>query len=168
MRVLELEAVRHDGTRVSLCEMARGRPLTLVFLRHLGCIFCREQVATMRDRLPEANIAFVTMSEPARAARFRTWIRSPHVFLSDVDQSLYRAFGLERGSAPNVLGPHVGLRALQAVGKGHLPGRMQKEDPWQLGGTFVIDGDGSVVASFPARDAGDYPSPEVLRNALAK
>jgi hypothetical protein len=165
MRVSESCVLKHDGETAPLFSLASERPVALVFLRHLGCIFCREQVATLRDTMPEANIAFVTMAEPRLAARFRTWIRSPHLFLCDADHKLYTAFGLERGTFAQVLAPQIGIRALSAMRRGHFPGRLI-DDPWQLGGTFVMDGEGNVSASFPASDAGDHPSPEALRKAL--
>lgn len=166
MRVPEFGVLRHDGTEVSLHHLAAERPVALVFLRHLGCIFCREQVATLRDALPEANVAFVTMAGPALAARFKAWMRSPHPFYCDPDRKLYQTFGLQRGALRQVLAPHVALRGIRAFRAGHRQGR-PTEDVWQLGGTFVMDGEGSITAAFPASDAGDYPSPEALTKALA-
>ncbi|RYG25470.1 redoxin domain-containing protein [bacterium] len=165
MRVPESCVLMHDGEVVPLYSLAKGKRVALVFLRHLGCIFCREQVATLRDTMPEANIVFVTMAGPRLAARFRTWIRSPHPFVCDADRELYHAFGLERGSFAQVFAPNVAARGLAALRKGHRPGRLT-EDPWQLGGSFVMDDQGCVSASFPASDAGDHPSPEALKRAL--
>lgn len=165
MRVPEFGVLRHDGTHVSLYCLAASGPVALVFLRHLGCVFCREQVATLRDALPDANVAFVTMAEPRLAARFRAWMRSPHPFLCDPDRALYRAFGLERGSPGVVLAPRVLARGLSALRAGHRQG-LPAGDVWQLGGTFVMDGEGGVLAAFPARDAGDFPSPEAVRRSL--
>jgi hypothetical protein len=165
MRIPELCILKHDGTEMPLFSLAVGRPVALVFLRHLGCIFCREQVATLRDAMPDENIAFVTMAEPRLAARFRTWIRSPHLFICDSDRKLYHEFGLERGNFNQVVIPHISTRGFSALRKGYFPGRLS-EDRWQLGGTFVMDGEGCVSASFPASDAGDHPSPESLKKAL--
>lgn len=165
MRVPEFGVLRHDGTQASLRSLAEERPVALVFLRHLGCVFCREQVAALRDALPEANVAFVTMVAVPLAARFRTWLRSPHAFLCDPDRVVYRAFGLERGSPGQLFAPAVLARGAAALRAGHRQGRPQG-DVWQLGGTFVIDREGLVRAAFPARDAGDHPSPEALGRAL--
>lgn len=165
MRVPEFGVLRHDGTCVPLYGLAAKGPVALVFLRHLGCIFCREQVAILRDALPEANVAFVTMAAPALAERFRAWMRSPHTFLCDPERRLYDEFGLQRGSVRQVFSPHVAARGLSALRAGHRPGR-PTEDVWQLGGTFVMDEEGCVSAAFPASDAGDYPSPEALSRAL--
>jgi hypothetical protein len=165
MRVPEFGVLRHDGAHVPLYGLAASGPVALVFLRHLGCLFCREQVATLRDALPEANVAFVAMAEPRRAARFRTWMRSPHVFLCDPERQVYEAFGLQRGTFRQHFAPGVVGRGVAALRAGHRIGR-PVEDLWQLGGTFVMDAEGCVTAAFPAVDAGDHPSPEALRRAL--
>ena len=166
MRVPEIGLLLSDGERTTLRVLAAEGPVALVFLRHLGCIFCREQVATLRDALPTENVVFVTMAEPKLAARFRAWMRSPHPFLCDPERRLYTAFGLQCADRRTLFGQRVVLRGVGALLKGYRQGRIVG-DPWQLGGTFVIDADGCVTASFPAADAGDHPSPEALRNALA-
>ena len=160
MRVPESSVLRHDGETVSLHGLAAQRPIALVFLRHLGCVFCREQVATLRDAMPEENVAFVSMSEPKQAARFRIWMKSPHPFLCDPPQRLYREFGLQRASLGGLIGPRVAVRGFEAYRAGFRGGRVQG-DGWQLGGTFVMEETGQVSAAFPAIDAGDHPSPDV-------
>lgn len=165
MRVPEFGVLKHDRTYVALYELAAQRPVALVFLRHLGCIFCREQVATLRDALPNANIAFVTMSEPKLASRFRAWMRSPHPFLCDPERRLYEAFGVGRTTAGKFFSSTVVRHALKAYRDGHR-NSLNFDDQLQLGGTYVMDRDGTITAAFPADDAGDYPSPEVLQNAL--
>ena len=165
MRVPEFGVLRHDGTHLPLFSLAAERPVAIIFLRHLGCIFCREQVSTMRDALPSENIVFVTMAEPRLAARFRTWLKSPHPFLCDPERRLYEAFGVGRSTAGKLFSAHVVHRALQAYRKGHR-NALTFDDQLQLGGTYVIDKAGSVLAAFPAEDIGDYPSPEVLLKIL--
>lgn len=165
MRVPEFGVLRDDGSLVPLYSLAADRPVALVFLRHLGCIFCREQVATLRDALPEENVAFVTMSNPALAGRFRRWMRSPHAFFCDPERRLYEAFGVGRAKASHFLNPHLARRAVEAYRKGFRNG-LRFDDALQLGGTYVMDHDGLLLASFPANDAGDHPSPEAIRRAL--
>jgi len=165
MQVPEFGVLRHDGTHVPLYSLASESPVALVFLRHLGCLFCREQVAVLRDALPDANVAFISMADPRLAARFRTWMRSPHPFLCDPERQIYHAFGLQRGTLRQHFAPHVVGRGLAAMRAGYRSGR-PTEDMWQLGGTFVMDAEGCVTAAFPAVDAGDHPSPEALRRAL--
>ena len=165
MRVPDLGVLRYDGETVPLYGLAEARPVALVFLRHLGCIFCREQVATLRDAMPEQNVAFVCMADPKLTARFRAWMKSPHVFLCDPAQKLYRALGLQRASLGSLIGPRVIAQGYSALRQGHRGG-IVVGDGWQLGGTFVMQRQGGISAAFPAIDAGDHPSPEALRRAL--
>lgn len=165
MRVPEFGVLRYDGGLVPLYSLAEERPVALVFLRHLGCVFCREQVGTLRDALPEENIVFVTMSEPALTTRFRRWMRSPHLFLCDPERRLYGAFGVGRSAAGKFFNANVVRRALDAYRKGYR-NALSFDDPLQLGGTYVIDRAGNVLASFPSDEIGSHPSPELLRAAL--
>ena len=167
MRVPESGVLRYDGETVSLHGLAKPKPVALVFLRHLGCVFCREQVATLRDALPQENVAFVSMADPKQTARFRIWMKSPHSFLCDTELRLYRAFGLQKASLGALVGPKVVARGFQAYRAGFREGRVTG-DRWQLGGTFVMDGTGCVSAAFPALDAGDHPSPDALHRALTE
>lgn len=166
MRVPDFGVLRHDRTYVTLYSLAEERPVALVFLRHLGCIFCREQVGTLRDDLPDANIVFVTMSEPKLADRFRTWLRSPHVFLCDPERRIYEAFGVKRSVAGKFFSQTVVKRALRAYRKGYR-NALTFDDQLQLGGAYVFDRDGEVLYSHDANDISDYPSSETLRAALA-
>src|SRR5262245_15276946 len=69
-----LDRARTEDGR-SLLELSRGSPVLLVFLRHLGCIFCREaltKLAGLRATI-EANgtrLAFVHMGSPEEAGPF--------------------------------------------------------------------------------------------------
>ncbi len=165
MRVPEFGVLRFDGGLVPLYSLAAERPVALVFLRHLGCVFCREQVGTLRDALPDENIVFVTMAEPALVARFRKWMHSPHVFICDPERRLYTAFGIGRLTAGRLFNVNVVRQAVQAYRKGYR-NALSFDDQLQLGGTYVMDREGNILASFPSDDIGSHPSPEVLLTAL--
>lgn len=165
MRVPDFGVLRSDGARVTLYSLAAERPVALVFLRHLGCIFCRQQVGTMRDEMADENVVFVTMSEPKVAARFRLWMRSPHPFLSDPERRVYEAFGIPRSTAGKYFSAAVVRKALAAYRKGYR-NALDFDDQLQLGGTYVFDGTGEVRASFIAEDISDAPSAETLRRLL--
>ncbi len=165
MQVPEFGVLRHDGVRVTLYGLADERPVALVFLRHLGCVFCRQQVGTLRDELSEENVVFVTMSEPKLTDRFRIWMRSPHSFLCDPEKRLYEAFGIPRSTAGKFFSASVVHEALKAYRKGYR-NALTFDDQLQLGGTYVFDREGHVLASFISEDIADAPSPETLRGLL--
>ena len=165
MRVHEYGVLTSEGDRVSLLGLARDRPLALVFLRHLGCIFCRQNVAELRDALPHENIVFVTMSEPTLTARFKQWTRSPHPFLCDPERRLYESFDVPSTTAGGIFTVQVARRALKAYREGHR-NSLSFDDQLQLGGTYVLDRTGEILASFPGRDISDNPTPETLEKIL--
>ena len=165
MRIPDFGVLRHDGVHTTLHALAEKRPVALVFLRHLGCIFCREQVGTLRDALPDENLVFVTMSPPALTERFRRFIHSPHLFICDPERRLYHEFHVERGSTKDYFSLDVVRRTLDAYRKGYR-NSLTFDDQLQNGGTYVIDREGNLLASFPSEDLSDMPSPEVIRAAL--
>ena len=75
---------------VSLYSLAAERPVALVFLRHLGCIFCR-RASRDSTRCPARRERRVRHDVGAEASppASETWMRSPHVFLSDPERRLY-------------------------------------------------------------------------------
>ena len=166
MRVPDFGVLRHDGVHTTLYSLAEERPVALVFLRHLGCIFCREQVGTLRDALGDENVVFVTMSAPALTDKFRRLLHTPHTFVCDPDRRLYEAFHVERGSPRDYFSLDVVRRTLEAYRKGYR-NSLTFDDQLQNGGTYVIDRGGNVLASFPSDDLSDMPSPDVIRAALA-
>jgi peroxiredoxin len=146
---------------VSIATLSEQRPVLLVFLRHLGCTFCREAAADLRDRRAiielSATIAVVTMSPADEARAFLERYRLGDVdVVSDPDRALYRAIELKRGSFSQLFGPRVWLRgAVAGVLGGHWVGGL-RGDGLQMPGAFVIS-NRHLVAAFRHRDAADRP-----------
>lgn len=146
---------------VSIAALSERRPVLLVFLRHLGCTFCREAAADLRDRRAiievSASIVVVTMSPAAEARAFLAGYGLDDLDLvSDPERTLYRAMELRRGTLPQLFGPRVWLRGVVAgVLGGHWVGGL-RGDGLQMPGAFVIRG-GRLVAAFRHRDAADRP-----------
>lgn len=154
------------GEQKALADLYAEKPLALVFLRHFGCIFCREQVAELRAH-PDWNVAFVTMGDVVGAADFKVLMKSPHTFLCDPDAKLYEEFGLERGSVKQMFSGEVWARGFQAARKGHTVGR-PVGDPWRMPGEFVIDTSGTVVWEHRPRHAGESATTSQIEAALKK
>ncbi len=160
----QVSVIRADtGTDFALSELWSHSPAILVFLRHTGCTFCREYVAQLHDAREQfapfdATIGLITVGKPEDVAHF---CRSRHlseafVCLSDPDKAAYRAFGLSRGTASELLSAHVMARGLQSVLHGHLAG-LPKGDPFQMPGTFIVDQSGIVRYAHRHKDASDNP-----------
>lgn len=99
------------------------------------------------DQLPGVSVAVVTFAPVDGLAAQRRHLGVPFPLLSDPDRELYRAFGLGRGS----------MRAIYGVGTLRLYARLLRQgrrlkrpnqDTRQLGGDFVIDGEGRLTAAF--------------------
>jgi len=65
-----------DGRQVRLGDLWRERPAVLVFVRHFGCVFCRQmavEIHRARHDFEKADVELVVIGHgsPAQAADFR-------------------------------------------------------------------------------------------------
>lgn len=149
---------------VTLDEMSRHAPTLLVFLRHAGCTFCREalaDIARQRQTIENAGsrLAIVHMGEENDDARafFAKYGLQDVPRVSDKGQTLYRAFGLTRGTLGQLFGPKVLMRGFQAAlfaGHGAAP---PKEDGFQMPGVFLLY-HGIILRSYRHQSAADRPN----------
>jgi peroxiredoxin len=134
----------------TLAEMSAGRSVAVLFVRHLGCTFCREAIAMIvrqreQLRVAQVSVVVVHMNESERFAEFaRKRGIADLPALSDPHRRVYRAFKLSRGTLMQLFGPKVWFGALRAVrfGVGLLEG-----DGLQMPGAFLIR-DGRMVREF--------------------
>lgn len=143
----------------TLSELSGGRGLLVVFLRHMGCTFCREALDDISKALPQIQaagfgLALVHMSDPVSFAdaALERGLQSAHAF-SDPNREIYRAFELKRGGFLELFGPRVILRGIMAArhGLGRLDG-----DGFQMPGAFVLQ-DGKIVRAFRHKSVSDRP-----------
>ncbi|MBX3361429.1 MAG: AhpC/TSA family protein [Phycisphaeraceae bacterium] len=146
----------------TLREISDVGPTLVVFLRHIGCTFCREAVADlarMKPRLDASHVSviLVHMSEPRRAgAYFATMGLSDTPHISDPDRSLYRAFELQRGRLGALFGARVWIRGLRAgLLDRHGVGRLEG-DGFQMPGAFLVHR-GRILRAFRHESASDRP-----------
>jgi hypothetical protein len=154
------EVRSHRGA--TLEELSAEHPVLVVFLRHTGCIFCREALADLsRQRsaieAAGARLALVHMSDPLSATlRFEQYALGDVHRYSDPERVLYRAFGLPRGSLRQLFGAWVWCRAVVAtVLRGHWFGRLEG-DGSQMPGVILLD-HGRITAEYRATTAADRP-----------
>lgn len=146
----------------TLWDLSSSRPRLVVFLRHLGCTFCREalaELARLRQRIerPGAGIVLVHLARDDRRAErlFEIYKLADVPRISDPDKVLYRAVGLGQGTLGELLGPQVLARSVQATCRGHLPGR-SGGDTRQMPGVFLIH-EGRILEEFRHRTSADQP-----------
>lgn len=166
MLASNIEIDLSTGQRIPLTELYRERPLALVFLRHLGCAFCKLQVASLRDAV-DMNLAFVTLGSVQDTEAFRVRMFSSHTFIADPQKILYKAFGLNRGSLWQMIQPRVIGKGMVATLRGY-PNKRSGGDPMQMPGAFVLNRNGKVVWQHTSIDASDIVTEEFLRQGIAR
>jgi peroxiredoxin len=132
-------------------------------------MFCREQVAQLREALPAiratgAELVVVGNGTPEHAKRFREDFGADFPLYVDPQLAAYRVAGLRRGVL-QTLAPRVVGNALRAFSRGARQGAVMG-DPWQLGGTFVVRTDGALAFQHVSREAGDHPRIEDVLRAV--
>lgn len=114
-----------------------------------------------------ARLVLIGQATPKHAAHYKRRFAPDLEILADEKRESYKAMGLPRAGATQLIGPKSlakGLaRGASGVGVGRVIGDVQ-----QLGGTFIIDQNGEVLWSYVMQDASDIPSIDELREALAE
>jgi peroxiredoxin len=163
-----------EGEPYALRELIAGRPCLLIFLRHFGCIGCSENVHDLGPRLAELeHMGLQTLFIGNGAPRFiedfvaRNGIADRSArFFTDPTLRAFRATGLHRGVL-RTLGPRAVADAVGALGRGHRQGRLLG-DPWQQGGTLLVDRAGVVRYLHRNRRLGDHAGAVDIADAALK
>lgn len=133
-----------------------ARPRLLVFLRHSGCVFCRQTIAELRNvasELPPVVFFHQGTVEQGDALFGELWPEATAV--ADPSRELYRAFDLGRGSFSQMLSFKVLKRGLEAARQGYSVGT-PVGDIWTMPGMFLADRRG-ILWSWSYQHAGDHP-----------
>lgn len=151
----------HTGETIPFADLHR-EPVALVFLRHLGCLFCREHVAQLAAH-PELNVVFVAMAGSGEVNAFREDYASPHRFVCDPERVLHAQYGIATARMGQVLSPRVLARSLAAwrYGVSRPTG-----DPMSLAATIVLNESGEVTWTHHSKDVADNATPEQIAKAL--
>jgi len=158
------------GNGISLAELSQDSPVMLVFLRHLGCVFCKEslqELSAKKDYFIDRNVklVFVHMGAPDRAVEFfDNYDLGDFDTISDPECTLYEQFGLIKGTFNQLFGLQVMLRGLEAsIVKGNSFSLKQIGDGFQMPGIFYLL-NGEIVQSFIHKRASDRPDYEEMVN----
>ncbi len=155
------------GESVHLSDY-RGQAVLLIFLRHLGCLPCRQHITEILDHvdaLKEVQVLTISFSAGHWADGWAQETGSPYPLLLDPERISYRAYQL-RSSRLRSWGPNVLWRYVKLLMAGeHL--RPAQGDPNQLGGDFIIDADGIIRLAHPSKDPVDRPAVATLLSTLS-
>jgi peroxiredoxin len=140
----------------------------LTFLRHFGCVFCRESLIDISERkqkMEKDGIVpiFVHMSEPEIADQyFDKYGLKGAIHVSDIDRVFYLAFGLTRGRFNQLFGLKTALRGFEvSVKKNIYPTLAQIGDGFQMPGIFMIR-NGIIEEKFIHQYAAHKPDYDTL------
>jgi hypothetical protein len=146
----------------NIFDLSTDSPVLLVFLRHAGCLYCRETLSDLSRarRVIEEGGTRIVLVHMGGMGSFDKLLRKNGLSdverICDPDRGLYQAFGVRRGSVLEVLGPKVWWRAmLGGVLARHGIG-WPRTDPAQMPAIFLISGS-TIVRRFRHRSAADRP-----------
>jgi peroxiredoxin len=151
-----------EGRDVQLGSLWRERTAVLCWLRHFGCLFCKEQATKLHAVAPAfaeagAGLTFIGNGTPEHARWFIEDFGIIVPVLTDPGRNSYRLLGARSGFLTSI-DPRSVLATLRAMKAGHFQGRT-RGTRYQQGGIAVITSDGRAPYVFRSRFAGDHPDP---------
>jgi len=157
-----LDTIMVNGEN-SLLTISNNQPVLLVFLRHFGCIFCRQALKDIGLKLDEfkknnTEIIFVHMSDMATANEYFEQFGLGGVkSISDPETKIYGTFGLVKGSFTQLYGLSVWAKGIKTVAtEGIGFSTKQIGDSFQMPGIFVIH-KGEFEYSYYHKKISDKP-----------
>jgi peroxiredoxin len=113
------------------------------------------------------KVLVVSFASPKLVAAYLARHPLPFPVVSDPTRAAYQAFELGRTSWRSMLRAGVVGRYLMLIFRGWLPGRpTEAEDVLQLGGDFVLDGQGRLVYAYRSAEPTDRPAAQELVRAV--
>ena len=158
---------RGDGVRLG--DLWRTHPAVLVWLRHFGCLYCREHAVEMLEASPGfeaqgASLVFIGNGSPRAAAWFKKKFVPAATVLTDPELHSYRVIGARSGVL-NTLGPRTWGSGVRALRRGARQSSVRGH-PFQQGGVVVMAPGDTVVYEYLSRRAGDHPAVDDVLSAL--
>lgn len=149
----------------------RGRYLLLSFYRYASCPFCNLRVHELMQRLAEfdqRSLSLVAVFQSAREGIMdhAGKQRPPFPIIPDPGHGMYRSYGVETSLPGFLLGLTLRMgKALKAMGKGFLPGRMEG---WitLVPADFLIGPDGTILIACYGKDISNHLPIEVILQRL--
>jgi hypothetical protein len=125
----------------------------------------------VRDHFAElgrrAEVLVISFSRPDALEGYRQRLELPFPVAADPERRAYQSYGLERGSRWYVWHPRTLLRYLALTFGGMKLQRPRPDDDLsQLGGDFIVDGEGTLRFVHRSRRPDDRPGIDALLQAL--
>ncbi len=156
----------------SVVEISKTKTVMVVFLRHFGCVFCREaliEIGKSRSNWEERNIHLVLVypSDKASGEKYFSQFDLNQIdSISDPETKWYELFGLVKGSFTQLFGLKTIIRGFEVAANGTYPMLKQVGDGFQMPGIFLIR-NGQIRDKYIHKSAGDKPDYESLLDCCA-
>jgi hypothetical protein len=151
-----LEGLNLNGG--TLADELGDRPCVLVFLRHFGCMFCREMVRDVRGAAEQPGYPPVLFFFQGSVDEGRTFFNEYHPdarAVADLPKKFYTALGLRRATLGQMIGIQVWTCGFRALAKGNFVGKVVG-DPWIMPGVFLVHG-GDILWAHHFEHQADHP-----------
>lgn len=152
----------------SLKSMSEEQAVLVVFLRHFGCVFCKEALADLSAKKfnfekKGIQMVFVHMAEDAIAEEyFEKYKLSGVAHISDPYAHFYKAFGIRKASFSQLYGLSTWIRGYAAKKEGHdLELAKHLGDSKQMPGIFLLQ-NGEIKEQFLHKLPSDRPDYDEL------
>jgi peroxiredoxin len=161
-----------DDAPVQLAQFWQHAPVLIFFVRHIGCVFCREQVRRLAQsydqiRARGGEVVAIIPTDTINATRFARSMRLPYPVLCDMPRRAFAAFGLYETTIGELAKPEVILRTARQFARGDIPIVSPfSSSLTQLGGVFIIDSDGIVRLGHAATPVFTYPAIDTCLKVL--
>ena len=144
------------GDALPFSNLYAEQTTLVVFVRHFGCIFCRERLADLAEALPllEAHgmgAVAIGNGTPLMAEAFSETLKVDIPIYTDPSRDIFKKAEMKRNFGLGFATIKQGLRSWKA---GHRQGAVAG-DPWQQGGCLLIRPDGLILAAERDHRAGD-------------
>jgi AhpC/TSA antioxidant enzyme len=113
-----------------------------------------------------ARIVLIGQATPRHAAHFQRRYAPELEVLADDERETYKAMGIPRGGAMELIGPKSVLRGAAHLASGGIMQGRVIGDVAQLGATMIVLPGGKIAWSHYATDASDNPSIDEVLEAL--
>jgi hypothetical protein len=165
-RITATRVVDPSGATRPLGELAAGRPLVLVFVRHFRCVFCREELArigTVAGQIDARGFSTIGVGVgPAADLREVVAAVGPAFpLVLDPRRELFGALGLRRSRLLDLL-----LPASLAGRLGPLGRSVERDTSLASSAVIALDVEGRERFRHVGKRTGDQPSLDALLAAL--
>lgn len=170
---LEIMNAMVTNSNENLMELTNKNPVFLVFLRHFGCVFCKEALHDLAEKKQDfiqrgIRMVFVHMSDEDVANEyFKNYDLEGVSHISDPACNYYSNFGITKGTFSQLYGLRTWIRGFAAKRAGfELEMAKNLGDSTQMPGIFVLR-NGRIIDTFIHKKASDRPDYQSLISKVA-